>query len=345
MSKPLVFITGATGHIGFATLALVLQKGYRARIASRKLSTAQRLKDLPSIKPYADSLSFVEIADVLAPNAFDEAVKDVDYILHIASPIPDDGLTGTDFDVQKEYIEPAIQGNIGMLKAAQKSPSVKRVVITSSIGVLARKEGAASTSAEDLAPLPKIEQLVQNPWVAYSASKKLAHAATDEFVQTQNLHFDVVHVLPAYVQGRNEPVTSSRELRERPSSNQTMINFLQGHKEPQPRPTDFVLVDDVAATHVAAMEAQHIESGERFIAAYPGTVEWPEIERVVRELFPRQVETGVLPLGGEQPGFTLNLDSSKTTRRLGVEFHGIQDMVRSLVGQYVELVEKESKAQ
>jgi len=341
MSKPSVFITGATGHIGFATLVQLLKKGYHVRVSSRKLATAEKLKDLPSVKPHADQLSFIEIPDVLAPKAYDEAVKDVKYILHIASPLPDDTLTGTDFDVQKVYTDPAIQGNIGVLKAAQKSPTVKRVVITATVSVLDKKEGAATIGPDDLAAVPAVKDIPKHPWAAYGASKRLANAAADDFVKNNDLHFDVVHVLPTYVQGRNEPITKSSELVDRPSSNQTMIKFLLGFKEKEPRPSDFVFVEDVAAVHVAAMEAKDIKSGERFIAAYPAVVSWPEVENVVKKLFPKEVENGVLPLGGECPTWGQGYDSSKSTERLGVEFHGIEDMVKSLVGQYVELVEKE----
>ncbi len=228
-----------------------------------------------------------------------------------------------------------------MLKAAQKSNTVKRVVITASVAILEVKEGHQAAGPDDLAPVPAVKDIPQHPWAAYGASKRLANAAADDYVKNNKLHFDVVHVLPAYVQGRNEPVTSSRELVDRPSSNQTMIKFLTGHKEEEPRPTDFVLVEDVAAVHVAAMEAKDIKSGERFIAAYPPPVPWVEVETVVKKLFPMEIENGILPLGGETPDRPMEFDSSKTTERLGIEFHGIEDMVKSLVGQYVELVKKE----
>lgn len=55
---------------------------------SRKLSSAEKLKDLPSIKPYAESLEFIEVPDMLAEGAFDSAVQGVEYILHLASPSP-----------------------------------------------------------------------------------------------------------------------------------------------------------------------------------------------------------------------------------------------------------------
>ena len=87
MSKQIVLISGATGHLGFRTLVVALQAGYRARIALRKLEQSKKLENTASIKPYLDSIEFVQVPDITAANAYDEAIKGVDFVLHIASPI------------------------------------------------------------------------------------------------------------------------------------------------------------------------------------------------------------------------------------------------------------------
>lgn len=115
-------ITGATGHIGFRTLVFTLQAGYRARVSSRKLAQAEALRNVESIKPYLDSIEFVEVPDFLADGAFDEAVRGVDYVLHLASPIPAPELA---VDVKKHILEPAVVGTVGMLQSAA-SPSQSR---------------------------------------------------------------------------------------------------------------------------------------------------------------------------------------------------------------------------
>ena len=104
LEAPLVLITGATGHIGFRTLAVALEAGYRARVSSRSLQMAEKLRSLPSIKPHADKVEFVEIPDFLAPGAFDNAVQGVSYIIHVASPIPDATIpgSGTHFDADHD---------------------------------------------------------------------------------------------------------------------------------------------------------------------------------------------------------------------------------------------------
>lgn len=67
-----------------------------------------------------------------APGAFDEAVKDVDGIIHVASPVafaPED---------PSEVIDPAVKGSVGILTSAAKfGKNVKRVVFTSSMAATA----------------------------------------------------------------------------------------------------------------------------------------------------------------------------------------------------------------
>lgn len=87
MSKPLVLISGATGHLGFRTLVIALENGYRARVALRRLEQAEKLKKTASLQPYLQSIEFVQVPDITASEAYVDAVKGVDFVLHIASPI------------------------------------------------------------------------------------------------------------------------------------------------------------------------------------------------------------------------------------------------------------------
>lgn len=321
MSGPLVLITGATGHIGFATLALLLKKGYRTRVTSRKLAGAEKLKDLPSLEPYTDQISFVEVPDFMVEGAFDEAVRSVDYIQHIASPIPDGANSGEISDSLSEFINPAVNGNLAILKAAAKAPSVKRIVITSSTEILDPKEGASTMGPDDVpGPVPLDEvKGTTNPHFAYRQSKRHSALAVETFMKEQKQHFDVVNILPSFVQGRNEAITTIRDLLTRPSSNYVMIDHILGGKSETPSPVDLVLLDDVALTHVAAMESKSVKNGERFIAAYSRPISWKEVDLVVERLFPEEVKTGLLPLGGKHPGALRakhGFDSSKTTEVL-----------------------------
>lgn len=57
--------------------------------------------------------------------------------------------------------------------------------------------------------------------------------------------------------------------------------------------------------------------------------------------FPKQVENGLLPNNGSLNGVTLKCNPDKTEQQLGIKAKSFEDMMVDLVGQYVELSEKE----
>lgn len=338
MSKPLVLITGATGHIGFRTLVFALQAGYRARVSSRKLAQAEALRHAESIKPYLGSIEFVEVPDFLADGAFDEAVRDVDYILHLASPIPTPELAA---DVKKHILDPAIKGTVGMLQSAAKSKSVKRVVVTSSVVIIEPKPGNSAAGPYDLTAIPDADKVPADEWTAYRASKRLAYHAAEDFMASKKPTFDLVNILPSYVQGRNELVTRKEDVHN--GSNDVMMDLVLGAKGGRPRRANIVFVDDVAKVEVLALDPKLAKNGDNFIAAGSPSgmsIEWNDVTQIVGKLFPDAVKSGILPLGGDQESISVSYDVSKTEEAFGFKFAGLETQVKSLIGQYVELASK-----
>lgn len=88
---------------------------------------------------YSGKVSGVVVPDIEAPGAYDEAVKDVDGIIHAASPVV------WKWEDPSEIIDPAVKGATGILVSAAKyGKNVKRVVLTSSavaIVMEGQKEG------------------------------------------------------------------------------------------------------------------------------------------------------------------------------------------------------------
>lgn len=84
-------------------------------------------------------MSGVVVPVIEAAGAYDEAVKNVDGIIHVASPVT------FDWQDPSEVIEPAVKGTTGILESAAKfGDKVRRIVITSSSGAVAledKKEG------------------------------------------------------------------------------------------------------------------------------------------------------------------------------------------------------------
>ena len=72
------------------------------------------------------------VPDITVANAYLEAIKGVDYAIHIASPIESSRRLKKDqFD--EHLIQPAVRATLNILEAAKSETRVKRMVITSSV--------------------------------------------------------------------------------------------------------------------------------------------------------------------------------------------------------------------
>jgi nucleoside-diphosphate-sugar epimerase len=126
MSSNLAFVTGATGFIGSQVVASALRDGYTVRVSVRKPEQIETLKGI--FHNDVSRLQFVVVPDISVPGAFDKALDDVQVIFHLASPMPGKGT-----DLQKDYLEPARNGTLSILESAKKVPSIKKVIVMSSI--------------------------------------------------------------------------------------------------------------------------------------------------------------------------------------------------------------------
>lgn len=130
-SNPFVLITGASGFVGNHTLANFLTHGYRVRIVARDQRSCDQLLQVHFA--YRDQLETAVIPDITVSGAFDEAVKDVDGIIHMASPF-----AISVEDNERDLILPALKGTKGILESAQRhGGKVRRIVITSSFAAVA----------------------------------------------------------------------------------------------------------------------------------------------------------------------------------------------------------------
>jgi Nucleoside-diphosphate-sugar epimerases len=130
-ASKLILITGGTGFIGNHTVSQFLSKGYRVRATARNQDACKRLLSVHS--GHRDLLETQVVADITRPGAFDTAVKDVDGIVHMASPFTDK-IT----DNERDLILPAINGTKEILQSTVSfAPKVKRVVLTSSFAAIA----------------------------------------------------------------------------------------------------------------------------------------------------------------------------------------------------------------
>ncbi len=185
-----VAVTGATGFIASHTIALLLEAGHAVRGTVRSLARPEAHAFLTGLPGAAERLTLVE-ADLLAPQSFDAAVAGCDTVLHMASPY-----VMTVADPQRDLVDPAVQGTLSVLRACARTPSVSRVVLTSSMAAVTDEPDSAVQLTE--ANWNTRSSLTRNP---YYFSKAEAERAAWSFVETEKPGFDLVAINPFIVIG------------------------------------------------------------------------------------------------------------------------------------------------
>ncbi|ESZ91404.1 putative cinnamoyl-CoA reductase [Sclerotinia borealis F-4128] len=330
---PNLLITGATGFIGFRTLLEALDAGYIVRAAIRNESGSKALLSHPKLLEFfsKSKLSFIEVPDILQTNAYTEALKDMTYAIHIASPIP------LPFrNPQTEIIDPTVQGAANILEAALKTPSLKRMVITSSIVAnlpfLHATNNPPPTTAESR--VVDLERNVTEVFPAYCAAKIATLNATDAFVEKSKPHFDVVKVFPGFVYGKDQRATDVKSLMS--GSNRLVLAIILGHKSDEPRLAGGAHVDDVAKVHVLALDREKAGTQDFGVTA---PMVYDDAFEIVKKHFPKEVDDGVFKQGN-QPSLRLNWNAEKIEDVLGFKFKTYDDMVLDITRQYLEFSDK-----
>lgn len=340
MTGEIVLVTGASGHMGFRAVVNALEAGYHVRAAVRNQAKADAILAAPSIKALVPGkkLTFVFVPDIIADGAYDEAVKDVTYILHIASP-----LAGASDDYERDTIQPAVKGTSGVLKSALKAPTVKRIVITSSIVAVIpwndfiMEETDQVFTADDR--IPDSYPPFVHHFQAYAAAKTRALNVTDKFMETEKPHFEVSNIMPSFFIGKNELITDAKDILS--GTNNVAFAPVLGRKSDFPNPGAMSHVDDVAKVHVLALDPK-IKGNQNFGLISGGVAgnKWADSIEIVKKHFPEAVKAGRLPANGAQPTKRLLIDTSKTDKILGIKQRSYEDAVVSVAEHYLELLEK-----
>lgn len=337
MAADLVLITGATGHLGFRTLLTALQAGYHVRAVVRnpgssKVKLIKASPELAALKVSPDALTFTTVPDFLAPGAFDEAVKGVKYILHIASPITT-GDIGPDYDAH--FIQPAQRGTLAVLEAAQKAGTVEKIVVTSSVvavvplAVFGGKDKSQydATNRVEFLPGP-----YKDTFTAYTMSKVAALNSAEAWYREQQPAFSLIHVHPGLIFGADALVDNLPELKTE-GSNARLYAAATG--TPGPQIGGGVHVNDAAKIHVDALQPQ-VTGLQSFGASI--NIDWTQLGSILESEFPAEVKSGLFKAEGVTTGF-FDFDSSATEKAFGFKFLGFPEQVKGSVELYVKLAQ------
>ncbi|CAI7591667.1 unnamed protein product [Penicillium bialowiezense] len=341
-----VLITGVSGYIGFQTLTLALQRGYHVRAIIRKSSDIDDLNKSPVISASLQQarLEIVVIPDFFKKDALFECMDGINIIIHLASPM---ALETDDYDA--EIIKPAVSMVTTVLKAASRTSSVRRVILTSSCVTLIPFAWNMDPDSERLYNVNDVNNSVEGPYMgpmqAYWASKALARNATKSFVQDTKPQFDFVNLLPSVVIGpdhrldHNSSATKDKLLHGARAS-VLACALTSAHNSSFPYVGTPVHVADVARAHVDAIDADGVAGNSEFILSSdtPDGVVWNrDVQDICKRYFPEEVSNGLLPLEGSLTAVKWRLDVKETERAFGWRFMSFEHTMKDLISQYVQL--------
>jgi dihydroflavonol-4-reductase len=282
-----VLVTGGTGYVAGWCIVELLERGYDVRTTVRSLAKgpAVRAAVASAVDP-GDRLSFA-VADLLSDDGWDEAVRGVDYVLHVASPLGDENSRDPD-----QLITPAREGALRVLRAATAG-GVKRVVMTSAANA------ASPASYADEGVTDETLWTVDDPSLpAYRRSKTLAERAAWDFMAGYSGPTEFTTVLPGAVFG---PILSDSNL----GSVRIIARMVRGDMPGLPRiGLEVVDVHDLVDLHIRAMTSPDA-AGERFL----GTGEFVWMRDIAKTLRDGLGEAGTKVPTRQIPDFLVRLSS------------------------------------
>lgn len=287
MMAATVLVTGGTGYVAGWCIVALLEQGYDVRTTVRSLAKTQAVRAaVGSVVDPGDRLSFA-VADLTDDAGWDEAVRGVEYVLHVASPLGDETSRNAD-----ALIIPAREGALRVLRAATAG-EVKRVVMTSA----ANAASPSSYIAEGITD--ETLWTVDDPSLpAYRRSKTLAEKAAWDFKAGYDGPTELTTILPGAVFG---PILTDGNL----GSVRIIARMIQGDLPGAPRiGLEVVDVRDLADLHLRAMTAPEA-GGERFL----GTGEFVWMREIAQTLHDGLGDAGKKVSTRQIPDFLVRLTS------------------------------------
>jgi nucleoside-diphosphate-sugar epimerase len=245
-----VLVTGGSGFVGSHCILQLLSEGHQVRTtvrSSKREADVRAMLKEGGAEP-GDRLRFFA-ADLEKDAGWAEAIAGCEYVLHVASPLPERVPKNED-----ELIVPAREGALRVLRAARDA-GVKRVVLTSSFAAIGYGHKPQS------APFDETHWTDPNgsDVLPYVKSKALAERAAWDFMAKEGGALELSVVNPVAVFG---PVLGPDY-----SASILLVQRLMDGAVPGCPRMCFGIVDvrDVADLHLRAM-TNPAAKGERFLA-------------------------------------------------------------------------------
>ncbi|BDS09664.1 SDR family oxidoreductase [Aureispira anguillae] len=337
-----VLVTGGSGYIASWVVKKLLEQGYLVNATVRNKSKIEKVDHLLKLQTeFPQRLKLYE-ADLLKKGSFEKAMEGCELVIHMASPFKINVK-----DAQKELVDPALEGTRNILNQVNATPSVKRVVLTSSVVAIYGDAADAVLTKNGIFTEEYWNTSSSLKHQPYSYSKTLAEQEAWKLQKAQQ-RWDLVVINPSFVMG---PSLSNRKDGE---STDFMIQMLSGNFKTGVPNMTFGLVDvrDVAEAHILA-GTKASASGRHITCNRSHTM--LEIAKILKQEFgtkfklpsselPKFLLYIVGPLMGGlswkfisgNVGFPLNFDNSYSQKDLGLTYRKIAETLKDHADQLIE---------
>lgn len=313
-----VLVTGISGFIAKHVALELLRQGHAVRGTVRDVARGDAVRDTLA-RHGADvrRLSFVA-ADLTSDAGWDDAIADVRYVQHIASPFP------MAQPRDREALVPAARdGALRVLRRAL-DVGVERIVMTSSIVAMmyrAHRPATYPVGEDDWT------DLAWNRLSAYVVSKTRAERAAWDLMRERDAAAKLSVVNPGLVLGPALDGAAATSL--------DLVKLALTGAYPAMPPIAFACVDvrDVAALHVAAMTQP--EAGGRRLIGARDTLRMADMCAVLRRAFPeraRKIPKWVLPVPVTRLAALFDANIRAVLPDLGAAPQAQSDYVTALTG-------------
>ncbi|KXH26415.1 NAD dependent epimerase/dehydratase [Colletotrichum salicis] len=326
--KGLALVTGANGFIGARTVEAYLLAGYSVRAAVRTQRSADDLTAALPSQASSGQLSTAIVPDITVPGAFEEALKGVISIAHLATPV---SFANTNVE---EVLGTAVQGTLGILESATKEAGLKSFVYMSSIvairGSSPKFQGRVVSEVDWN---DEAEKILENAGAEatghqiYGASKVKGERAFWDFKEKNKgkINFSMTAVNPVWVAG--PPLILPKDPKRLSDTAIIAYRVMSGEEVPPVGPGNGTHVDarDVGRIIVFAADRPDVANGQRYIAGGNGNfaniqaycdllrTAYPDRRHIIQEGEPGK---GYLEDYGEPPE-SRRVDASKASKATG----------------------------
>ncbi|KAK6119747.1 hypothetical protein DH2020_046507 [Rehmannia glutinosa] len=311
MAGKTVCVTGGSGYIASWLIKELLHRGYTVKASVRYPDDPKKTHHLLSLDGAKERLHLFK-ANLLEEGSFDAGIAGCDGVFHCASPF----FLETS-NPQEELIDPAVKGTLNVLGSCAKTPSVKRVILTSSEAAIAFNRTPRTSETvidETWWTDPDYSREIQ-AW--YVVSKRLAEGAAWDFAKEKGI--DLVTINPCCVIGPMLQPTLN-------TSCSQVLSLINGAETYPNAAYGWVHVNDVVNAHVLAYEKPEA-NGRYYIVercAHP-----LDLINILRELYPNlKYPEKCADEGPLVPNYQVNTERAK---KLGVVFTPLKQALKETV--------------